>query len=208
RLAVVSDGVRTTGRGEALWPEKAAVLGPSMVIPLEYPTVRASHVDVTLDGPGDLAELAGQLIAELRAGLSDPVVAYRDGSRWVQSHEPLELAAVEEAPDLSRGAVALILGGFGGLGLAFARYLAETFQARLVLTDRAPFPAREQWDSWVAGHGDDDPTRVRIHQLQALEELGAEVVVEQADVADEPAMRGVVERTRARFGTPDAVIHA
>ncbi|MCP4663951.1 MAG: SDR family NAD(P)-dependent oxidoreductase, partial [bacterium] len=186
RLAVVSDGTRATGRGEALWPEKAAVMGPSMVIPLEYPNVRSSHVDVTLDGT---ETLAGQLIADPRAGLPDPVAAPRDGGRRILGHEPLALAPVEETPELPHGAVVLILGGCGGLGLTFARYLAETFQARLVLTSRAPLADRAP-------------------RLRTLAELGAEVVVEQADVADEAAMRGVVERTRARFGTLDAVIHA
>ncbi|MCP4656815.1 MAG: SDR family NAD(P)-dependent oxidoreductase, partial [bacterium] len=50
-------------------------------------------------------------------------------------------------------------------------------------------------------------TRDKIRALQALVELGAEVVAEQADVADEQAMRRVVAAARERFGRLDGVLH-
>ncbi|MCP4654988.1 MAG: KR domain-containing protein, partial [bacterium] len=43
---------------------------------------------------------------------------------------------------------------------------------------------------------------------QALEELGAEVLVLRADVGDQAAMRGVVDQIRQRFGALHGVFHA
>ncbi|MCP4660224.1 MAG: SDR family NAD(P)-dependent oxidoreductase, partial [bacterium] len=207
RLAVVSNGVQSVVGDEPLWPEKAAVLGPCKVIPEEYSNLRSSSIDVTPDFSEPLAELAGYLIAELRAGLPDPVAAYREGTRWVPSYEATPLPTVEELDLVHRG-VYLITGGLGGLGLVFARYLAESFQAGLILTHHSSFPVREQWDLWLSSHGDDDRTSVRIRELRALEELGSEVAVEQADAADERTMHEVIKRARDELGPLRGVIHA
>src|SRR6185436_12277194 len=48
----------------------------------------------------------------------------------------------------------------------------------------------------------------RIARVRRLRELGAEVVVETADVADLEAMRGVASRALERWGRIDGVIHA
>ncbi|MCP4657707.1 MAG: SDR family NAD(P)-dependent oxidoreductase, partial [bacterium] len=167
--------------------------------------MRCSSIDLVL---GAVAELAARLIAEHGAGLPDPIVAYRDGTRWVQSWEPAPLgeALADELPWRERG-VYLITGGLGGLGGVLARYLAESYRARLVLTGRSPLPPREQWDAWLAENDDDEAAGDKIRVLEALDELGAEVVVEQADVADEQAMRRVVAAARERFGRLDGVLH-
>ncbi|MCP4571489.1 MAG: SDR family NAD(P)-dependent oxidoreductase, partial [bacterium] len=199
-LAVVSTGVQTIDGREAVWPEKAALLGPCKVIPQEYPNLRTRAIDVVLDGAEAPAEVAARLIAEMRGESADRIVAYRGPNRWVQSFEPAPLGPpVDDKLPLRPQGTYLITGGLGGLGLVFARYLAASFQARLVLTQRSPVPPRDQWA---------DDTSVKIRQLRALEELGAEVLVEQADAADETAMRRAVAAARERFGRIHGVIHA
>ena len=67
----------------------------------------------------------------------------------------------------------------------------------------APF-----WTAWVAEHGPDDAVSRRIGAVRALEGLGAEVLVLQADVTDTLQMRDAVAQARARFGRLDGVVHA
>ncbi|HEV7514700.1 MAG TPA: SDR family NAD(P)-dependent oxidoreductase, partial [Thermoanaerobaculia bacterium] len=86
--------------------------------------------------------------------------------------------------------VYLVTGGLGGLGMTFARHLAETVKARLVLVSRTARPD--------AG----DP------RLLELERLGAEVMVVAADVGDPVAMATVVAAARERFGAIHGVVHA
>jgi NAD(P)-dependent dehydrogenase (short-subunit alcohol dehydrogenase family) len=90
---------------------------------------------------------------------------------------------------LRQRGVYLITGGLGGIGLAIARHLAAAVQARLVLVTR-------------------NVTQERILGVPELESLGAEVLCLAADVADEAAMRGVVETTHTRFGKIHGVVHA
>ncbi|MBQ4797270.1 KR domain-containing protein, partial [Pectobacterium versatile] len=42
---------------------------------------------------------------------------------------------------IKQGGTYLITGGFGGLGLIFARYLAQHYSARLILTGRSAMNA-------------------------------------------------------------------
>jgi NAD(P)-dependent dehydrogenase (short-subunit alcohol dehydrogenase family)/acyl carrier protein len=69
-------------------------------------------------------------------------------------------------------------------------------------------PAREEWDAWLAAHGDGDQTSRRIRRLRAIEERGGEVLALAADVADLGQMQSALEQSLARFGRIDGVIHA
>jgi NAD(P)-dependent dehydrogenase (short-subunit alcohol dehydrogenase family) len=109
---------------------------------------------------------------------------------------------------LRRRGTYLITGGVGGLGLVMARYLAESVDARLVLSARQGLPAREEWPAILEGRAGDAGLRRRVAGVDALERLGADVLVLAADVADEAQMRDVVATARARFGRIDGVVHA
>ncbi|HVR99226.1 MAG TPA: SDR family NAD(P)-dependent oxidoreductase [Thermoanaerobaculia bacterium] len=209
-MAVVSDGVQTVTGREPLAPEKALVLGPCRVIPQEYPSIGCRSVDVTL--PADdivRAELVDFLIEELLEARPDSVIAWRGGRRWVQGFEPVSLdRAVDGRMPLRDQGVYLITGGLGGIGLVIAEHLAQAFRARLVLTGRTALPEREGWARWLAEHGEDDAQSRRIRKVQALEDMGAEVLVLAADAADEAQMRRVVETARERFGAVHGVVHS
>jgi acyl transferase domain-containing protein len=210
RITVFTEGVHDVTGHESLFPEKATVMGACRVIPQEFADIGCRQVDLErsqlLAGDAQMASLA----AELFAPNSEPVTAYRGGRRWQRIFEPLRLDRVAEgAPArLRQGGVYLITGGMGGVGLVLAEYLAREVKAKLVLTGRRGLPPREHWAEHLAARGESDATSRRIRQVEALEKLGAEVVVGAADVVDEAAMRRVVDDACARFGGIDGVIHA
>jgi NAD(P)-dependent dehydrogenase (short-subunit alcohol dehydrogenase family)/acyl carrier protein len=104
--------------------------------------------------------------------------------------------------------VYLITGGLGGIGLVLAEYLARVVRAKLVLVGRSALPMREAWAEWLEAHDEHNATWRKIRQVQALEALGAEVLIASADVADHGQMQAVLARTIERFGTLHGVIHA
>ncbi|MCP5045529.1 MAG: SDR family NAD(P)-dependent oxidoreductase, partial [bacterium] len=121
-------------------------------------------------------------------GPLDVVVAFRDNYRWVQTFEPIPLPAPkQETLPLRRHGVYLLTGGTGKIGRVLAKYLAEHFAARLILTGRTGQPAEE---------------------LKELETLGARVMAFPVDIADHKQMARVIRRAEERFGTIDGVIHA
>ncbi|HEX3130887.1 MAG TPA: SDR family NAD(P)-dependent oxidoreductase, partial [Thermoanaerobaculia bacterium] len=192
RLTVVSQGVHEVTGDEPLRPGNALLLGPCRVLPLEHPGLVCRNVDLAEaePGSGDEAWQLDRLLEELAGGSPEEVVVYRGRERLCPAVEPVSLDEPgEKAARLREGGVYLITGGLGGLGLAMARHLSEACKARLALLSRTA-------------------TAERLREVEAIEALGSEVLVIEADVADPAAMREAVSRTVERFGGLDGVIHA
>jgi acyl carrier protein len=102
----------------------------------------------------------------------------------------------------------LITGGLGLIGLALCEYLAQTLQARLVLTSRSAFPPEREWEQWLATHDAEDEVSRKIRRLKSVEGMGGEVMVMRADVSKEEEMRSVIEEAGRRYGGINGVIHA
>jgi acyl carrier protein len=96
----------------------------------------------------------------------------------------------------------------GKIGLILAEHLAKTMQARLVLVGRSCPRPREQWEEWLQGHGEEDVISRKIRRLQAVEQLGAELLVQAADVAEEAQLKEVFVQAEQRFGAIHGIIHA
>src|SRR5690606_22587751 len=126
-LVALTAGLFAVTGAEALVPEAATILGPCRTIPHEYANVTCRVVDldaVDLTGaavPASVDALAAELISDRR----EPVVAWRNRRRWVQTYEPVTLPPAAGQPRLRTGGVYVVTGGWGGLGLVLAEHLAE-----------------------------------------------------------------------------------
>lgn len=202
-LRVVTTCSADVSGTEEVEPAKALLHGPCKVVPIEARQVACQLIDVPRDSGAD------QLLREMAVPVSDQLVAYRGNRRWVADYEPAgELAGPVAMPrGLRRRGVYLVTGGLSGVGLQVARQLASSAGARLVLTGRTRLPGRAEWDDYLATRGQDG-IGARIRAVRDLEGLGSEVLALSADVADEPAMRAVVNAATERFGKIDGVFHA
>jgi polyketide synthase PksN len=124
----------------------------------------------------------------------DMEIRYEPGSKkqWVKRQRELALTGdkpVKTLPFREKG-VYMITGGTGGLGLIFARYLAQQVKARLVLTDVSqPGPEKQK-------------------KLTQLENMGAEVLFIKADISRGPEVKKLVTEAKSRFKEIHGVIHA
>lgn len=188
-LDVITTNLQRIGGEPALEPAKSLALGPARVMPREFPNVRSRAIDLVLPAAGTRRDaLAALVAAEVASEPADETVAFRGSDRYVQELVPTRLEPVAER--LREGGVYLITGGLGGIGFTVAEHLAATRKARLVLTGRGATPAR---------------ARARI---EALEALGAEVEVVQADVTSREQMAAAVAKAKTRFGALHGVFHA
>jgi acyl transferase domain-containing protein/acyl carrier protein len=209
-LLVLANNLHDVLDHEKACPEKVTLLGPCKVIPQEYPNLACRSIDI--ETPTDATRrtaLIDQLLGEARMKSTDVVVAYRGKQRLVQSFEKVRLESDgEQVRSLRDRGVYIISGGLGRVGLLLASHLARTHQARLALFSRSAFPARDEWEQWLAEHEEEDSVSRKIKQLLGLEELGSEVLVSQADVADESQLELLFQRVEERFGEIHGVIHA
>jgi amino acid adenylation domain-containing protein len=210
RFIVVTQGAHDVTGSEELVPERAMLLGPCSVIPVEYPSIACRNVDIAgTNGPGEAETLAEELIGEIDSEGDDPVAAYRGGSRWVQLVEPLgEFGFAAGRSLLREGGVYLITGGFGGIGLVMAEQIARDVHARLVLVGRSEFPPESAWEEWLLSHPENDPSSAKIRKLRSLRDSGSEIMPVKGDVADRTQMEAIATQARARFGNINGVIHA
>ncbi|AZK48524.1 non-ribosomal peptide synthetase/type I polyketide synthase [Paenibacillus lentus] len=210
-LWVLSSSMQAVAGEKVLYPEKATALGPCRVIPQELPFMQCSSIDVLLpeEGSWQRDKLLDRLLEEFRSMRFELATAYRDNQRWVLDYEPIRVAEpTENAPGLRQGGVYLITGGLGYIGQVLGSYLARSVQAKLVLTSRSSFPARESWEEWLNSHGEDDIVSKQIRKLYQLEQEGAEVLVLHAEAADLGQMQSAIAAAEAKFGPIHGVIHA
>jgi len=210
-ISVISNGMQDVTGNEQLCPEKATIIGPCKVIAQEYPQLRSRSIDITLPEPGtrQAKVLLQQILGELTGESTDTFVALHGNRRWIQSFEPVQVTSQATQTDqLRKGGVYLITGGLGGIGLAMAEYLARTLRPKLVLVGRSGLPPRNEWHQLLTEHAEEDKISQQIRKVQMMEELGAEVLVLQADVADEARMQTVVQQAIHAFGTIHGVLHA
>jgi len=215
QIAVVTNHLFNITGEEEVFPEKALVIGPVRVIPLEYRNISCSCIDIadpgTEIGSPQREIVWDQLLTEFALGLPDPVISYRGGYRWEPTLEPHRLKAPSGPGQCSRlreGGVYLITGGIGGIGYVMAEALASGVHARLILIGRSPFPPRDQWQQWLDTHNEQDNLSQKIRKVQALERLGGQVLVCSADVADPEQMQKVKDAAWKRFGPINGVIHS
>ncbi|MBS2962970.1 type I polyketide synthase [Actinocrinis puniceicyclus] len=161
---------------------------------------------IDLDPEGDACAAAGHLLAALDGAGGEDQLAVRAGRRYAA-----RLVRWQPARSTVRRAVwrkdasYLITGGLGGVGLAVARSLVRAGARHLVLAGRTPLPPRSTWATLAA----DDPAGSRVAAVRDLEGLGANVLVESLDVADEEAVRAFLERFAAEARPPiRGVVHA
>jgi len=208
-LTVVSSHTQEVTGDEVLLPERAMLIGPCRVIPVEYPDVFCRSIDFETSGGDRPGIIADQVLDEISLDAADQFIAYRNGQRWIQTFERMPAGElVGGKVQLRDSGVYLITGGLGGIGLGIADYLARAVKAKLVLVGRSELPPRSEWPRLLADKGAQKDLSRRIRNIQALEAAGAEVLVLRADVADVAQMHSAVQKTIETFGTINGVIHA
>nr|WP_281352018.1 SDR family NAD(P)-dependent oxidoreductase [Microvirga makkahensis] len=234
-IVTVTAGMQSVGDSDPVArPEQATVLGPVRVIPREFPDITVSCVDVdpaafkrkravlrdlveglSLAKPvsvraGHQAEEEAALSlleAELRAPASNDIVAHRSLGRYLQTIRRTAVADGGEIPLRQRGVV-IITGGLGGIGLTIAKELAAEREARIVLVSRTAVPDRAQWPDLARKLAACHQLLRTIAEIEAIEKLGAEVTLLQADVTNIESMRAVAQTVRQRYGAINGLVHA
>lgn len=178
--------------GSESQPLYAAVSGFARSLERENARLRVKTVawaDARGESPCEIP--CETLLTELVESGFQVEVCYQEKVRLVKTFEEREFTADTRALlPLRRGGVYIITGGLGALGLLFARYLAETVDAKLVLTDLS------------------EPDAEKQKKITELEQQGGQVLYVKGDIARGQDVDEIVTRARSRFGPVNGVIHA
>jgi acyl transferase domain-containing protein/acyl carrier protein len=210
-ILVISNQLHEVVGGEPICAAKSTLLGPCKVISQEYPQIKCRSVDIVVSQSATKQDdlLVGQILAEFNIKDTQPVIAYRGAHRWIQTYASNPFPQDSHVQfNLRQGGVYLITGGYGGIGLSLANFLAKTAKANLALVGRSGLPERSDWQTWIVKHSDQDHTSQKIRSIQEMERNGASVLVLQADVANLTQMQSALNRVKTEFGSINGVIHA
>jgi NAD(P)-dependent dehydrogenase (short-subunit alcohol dehydrogenase family)/acyl carrier protein len=213
QLGTITANMQYVTGEEELYPERAALLGPVKIIPLEYTNISCRSIDII--DPGENREKIGfiieNLLREFSTGLGDhPLVAFRGTGRWRETFEPVKLAlnpTTTRRPRLKEKGVYLISGGFGGMGFVLAEYLVKTLNAKLVLVDILTPPSGEKLDQWLYSDERKKEIRGKKQKIKEWQTRGAEIQVHDVDVSDYQGMKDVISQAEGRYGQINGVIH-
>ena len=171
-------------------PEFAAIGGLTKTIRAEDPRFICKTLDLEQHLPRPL-QTAEICLLELSQCHDAVEVRYRGEQRQVKGLRPLGYASGDNgAPLIKHGGVYAITGGAGGLGLIIAEYLAQNYNACLILAGRSV------------------PDDRLVGKLAALEALGAQVQYIKADVSRVEDAHHIVRQAKDCFGKLNGVIHA
>lgn len=220
-MLVYTNGMQQVQSEAVVYPEKSTVLGPCKVIPRELPNTTVACIDIDLPLPKEKSGLFGSRseVPEIGPALIDMTLtdlfapeengffAYRTGVRWKQVYDHCQFGIAKPLREIQDGSVVLITGGLGGIGYTMAQALAEQYNAKLVLVNRTPLPARNEWADWLKKHGHDDKISQAIRKVKDLEALGADVRVYAGDVTDLDRMKEILAESEQTFGPLSGVLH-
>jgi len=123
---------------------------------------------------------------EIKAHFSGDV-RYINGAREIKTYQPVRLSALPPHTAFRQGGVYLITGGIGGLGLLFANYLSEKYDAKLVLAGRSALDEKG---------------------VEVLRKLGSKVIYIQADITKEKEVVELIAAIETKFGQLHGILHA
>lgn len=201
RLVTLTRGAMAADAASGTKPGLATLLGPSRVLPQEYP---GAHC-ILLDLPHDATDVDDVVVAAVLE-VKEPVVAVRNGKLLCPRFRRAG-GALQPASRLRRGGTYLITGGLGGMGLTLATHIAKAFGGNFVLLGRDGLPPKDEWRHHLERNSSTNLC-TRIRAVQAIEALGCKVVVNAADVSDLDQLHRAVETGVQSFGAINGVIHA
>lgn len=157
--------------------------GIARTLKLEHPKMNTRLIEVNNN-----LSLAKTIINEVDQ--NELIVSYdAAGIRKVKTYELLPLLAAHKPSILKKQGTYLITGGLGGLGKIFARYLAKTYQAKLILLGRSTTTSTQQTF------------------IDELVSYGSEVSYLSVDITNEVNLKSILEQAKSRFTSINGVLH-
>ena len=216
RIMVFNNHIARVFEEDQLNPLKATILGPVKVTPSEILQVNCKLIDIQYPfeensiSETHLAKLINEMFYESD---SNPLVAYRNGQRWIPCYETLQdESELNSGVQIIPEGVYIITGGLGGMGFSIAQDLVFKKGANVILLHRSPFPDRTQWADYLTNldvsAGEEAEKGLKIETLIKMEATGCKVILLQADVSVEEDVKNVLTLIKNSYNKINGLIWA
>ncbi|BCJ93988.1 hypothetical protein acsn021_15570 [Anaerocolumna cellulosilytica] len=187
-LKVITNNVHTL-KGEAVIPASGSVLGFAKSMAKEFPNWKTTCLDIDMEDWYKEGQFLTQALINEPAGKNGEEVLIRGKLRYMQKLVPANIDKAVKTP-FQKDGVYLILGGAGGIGLEFSKYLASEVKAKIALIGRSELTAEKK------------------AKIEEIENLGGQILYLKADATDLDSMRDAVIKVKQKFGVIHGVVHS
>lgn len=195
---------------ELLLPVKAAILGPCKVIPQEQSNQTFKHIDLEPNVQFNMM-LIDNLIWEantISAACFKNEIAYRGHYRWIQRLQPCTDKISQVKNRLKPKGTYLITGGLGGIGLTLAQYLAENYNAHIILIARSTIPAEDKWEEILNAPDCAQKDFIQLTKLVDIKRNAASLSIKVVSLENKSLLRDTIQAVKQKYKHIDGVIHA
>ncbi|AJQ95098.1 SDR family NAD(P)-dependent oxidoreductase [Gynuella sunshinyii] len=182
RWSIVTTQAQPVCHGDIVYPDQAALHGLAGVLAKEYPRWQVQVADLADDCYWPVAELLAV------RGESGRAWGYRDRQWYQQVLTPVP--EVASSSGYRQGGIYVVIGGSGGIGEQWTRWMQQHWQAQVVWIGRRPL---------------DQALQAR---LQALAEFGPTPVYLQGDATSAEVLMTLLNTVYQRFGAVHGIIHS
>ncbi|OQP45031.1 type I polyketide synthase [Niastella populi] len=193
RMAVITNLLYKVTGNENCAYQQSLLQGFINVLAQEY-QLSCRTLDINLEEAG--VDTVTGLVNEINnIHVTDRIVALRHGQRWIPDYQQNTRDIQVQTSCIKEGGIYLITGGLGNIGYVLARYLAEKYRIKLVLTGRKRIEDQLGSEEWV-------------NRLRSLQSLNKEVHYYSADVANRDAFINTINNVTEKLGPIQGIIHA
>jgi polyketide synthase PksJ len=133
-------------------------------------------------------------------------ISYRNGMRFTKKVRLFSLPKNSTREYYRSRGVYVLIGGLGRIGITLARFLAEQYQANLVLTTRKFLPFEDMLAGKVANVNDLIEPKL-LKELRFINDHAASLTVVTADILNFKKMHAVFKKTQETYKHIDGVFH-
>jgi acyl transferase domain-containing protein/D-arabinose 1-dehydrogenase-like Zn-dependent alcohol dehydrogenase/acyl carrier protein/SAM-dependent methyltransferase len=170
--------------GDRVDPTNAAIHGLAGCMAKEFPHWRVRLIDLECVSSESVAKLL-----RLPYDGSGKPVADRQGQWFRRELLPIREFSTGEKL-LKKNGVYVVIGGAGGIGEEWSRWLIERYQAQMI---------------WIGRREKDSSIQ---QKLDALEAIGPAPYYIPADAADRESLRAAYDQIKSRFSKINGVVHS
>ncbi|MGC6177120.1 SDR family NAD(P)-dependent oxidoreductase [Lacrimispora sp. 38-1] len=171
-------------------PVYAAVSGAAKTMHSENNNWKCSVIGIEQPAAHtDDAEIADILSAEINSDCHNDEIRYRNGIRFIKEYAKTQKPDSNLSPVIKKNGNYLITGGAGGLGSHLAEYLAEKYNARLILT------GRRDLDSTIEA------------LVEKLKRKGSDSFYFKSDLTNAGQVEELIRSVHSKYGKIDGIFH-
>ncbi|MBF0396574.1 MAG: SDR family NAD(P)-dependent oxidoreductase [Desulfobacterales bacterium] len=188
-IKVITNSVSKILPDEKLKPFASAILGFVKVVGKEYRNLSLSLIDINLD---EIIKNPDNFVPVFKeSGQKNQIEekGFRNKKLYVKTIEQIMLPPVDKTPFKHEG-VYMILGGAGGIGLEFSKYLSRFFKASIILIGRRELSLNQK------------------EKIKNIEGYGGHVLYIRADITDEKSMTNAINIAKSKFGKINGAVHS